>query len=71
MHLLISLADIVREIVSRLGHWIQVLCPLNPVDPLHNWMFENKLFLQNVFAKNSFAMFRKALEVGNIICIFL
>jgi len=31
----------------------------------------NKLCLQNVFAKNYFAMFRKAPEVGNIICIFL
>ena len=45
---------------------------LNPVDPLHNCMFDNnKLSLQNVFAKNYFAMFRKAPEVGNIICIFL
>ena len=45
---------------------------LNPVDPLHNCMFDNnELCLQNVFAKNNFAMFRKAPEVGNIICIFL
>ena len=69
--LLISIADTVREILSRLGHWVQVLAALNPVDPLHNCMFENKLCLQNVFAKNYFAMFRKAPEVGNIICIFL
>ena len=53
----------------RIG--VQVLSALNPVDPLHNCMFENKLCLQNVFAKNYFAMFRKAPEVGNIICIFL
>ena len=69
--LLISMADAVRDIMSRLGHWIQLLSALNPVDPLHNCMFENKLCLQNVFAKNYFAMFRKAPEVGNIICIFL
>ena len=69
--LLISMADAVRDIVSRLGRWIQVLSALNPMDPLHNCMFENKLCLQNVFAKNYFAMFRKAPEVGNIICIFL
>jgi len=69
--LLISMADAVRDIMSQLDHWIQVLSALNPVDPLHNCMFENKLCLQNVFAKNYFAMFRKAPEVGNIICIFL
>ena len=33
----------------RIG--VQVLSALNPVDPLHNCMFENKLCLQNVFAK--------------------
>ena len=43
--------DTVRDILSRLGRWIQVLSALNPVDPLHNCMFENKLCLQNVFAK--------------------
>jgi hypothetical protein len=48
-----------------------VLSALNPVNPLHNCMFEDKLCLQNVFAKNYFAMFWKAPEVGNIICIFL
>ena len=69
--LLISMADDVRDIMSPLGHWIQLLSALNPVDPLHNSMFENKLCLQYVFAKNYFAMFRKAPEVGNIICIFL
>ena len=69
--LLIIMADAVRDIVSRLGRWIQVLSALNPVDPLYNCMFENKLCLQNVFAKNYFAMFRKDPEVGNIICIFL
>ena len=69
--LLKSMADAVRDIMSQLDHWIQVLSALNPVDPLHNCMFENKLCLQNVFAKNYFAMFRKAPEVGNIICIFL
>ena len=31
----------------RIG--VQVLSALNPVDPLHNCMFENKLCLQNVF----------------------
>ena len=41
----------VRDILSRLGRWIQVLSALNPVDPLHNCMFENKLCLQNVFVK--------------------
>ena len=66
-----TIGHTVREILSRLGHWIQVLLALNPVDTLHNCMFENNLSLQNVFAKNYFAMFRKALEVGNIICIFL
>ena len=40
----------VRDILSRLGRWIQVLSALNPVDPLNNCMFENKLCLQNVFA---------------------
>ena len=35
-HLLISFANIVQDIVSRWGHWIQVLAALNPVDPLHN-----------------------------------
>ena len=68
---MISMADAVRDIMSQLGHWIQVLSALNLVDPLHNCMFENKLCLLNVFAKNYFAMFRKAPEVGNIICIFL
>ena len=53
------MADAVRDIMSWLGRWIQVLSALNPVDPLHNCMFENKLWLQNVFAKNYFAMFRK------------
>ena len=48
---------------------VQVLSALNPVNPLHKCMFENKLCLQNVFAKNNFAMFRKAPEVGNIICL--
>ena len=38
--LLISMADTAREILSRLGHWVQVLAALNPVDPLHNCMFE-------------------------------
>ena len=46
---------------------VQVLSALNPVDSLHNCMFENKLCLQNVFAKKYFAMFQKAPEVGNII----
>ena len=50
---------------------VQVLSALNPVDPLHNCMFDNKLCLPNVFAKNYFATARKAPEVGNIICIFL
>ena len=47
------------------------LLALNHVDPLHNCMFENKLCLQNLFAKKYFAMFRKAAEDGNIIPIFL
>jgi hypothetical protein len=50
---------------------VQVLAALNPEDPLHNGRFEKTLCLQHVFAKNNFAMFRKAPEVGNIICIFL
>ena len=33
--LMISYANTVREIVSWLGRWIQVLAALNPVDPLH------------------------------------
>ena len=36
---------------------------------LHTCMFENKLCLQNVFSKHCFAMFLKAPEAGNIICI--
>ena len=51
--------DTVRDILSRLGRWIQVLSALNPVDPLHNCMFENKLCLQNVFAKIILQCFRR------------
>ena len=61
--LLISMADTVRDIVSRLGHWIQVLSALNPVDPLHNCMFENKLCFLNFLAKNTFVIFWKAPEL--------
>ena len=30
---------LVRKIMSRLGRLIQVLAALNPVDPLHNFVF--------------------------------
>ena len=33
---------------------VQVLLVLNPMEPLHNCMFENILCLQNVFPKKIF-----------------
>ena len=35
--LLISYADNVQEIVSRLGHLIPVLAAMKPVNPFHNY----------------------------------